>query len=79
MSLIRGHRRKTADWELLKKRFIPPTYIDGNKQEFTNLRQGKMTAIEYYRKFTYLSRYYPDVAANPVVMLRHLNLGTKKK
>ena len=52
---------KTADWELFKKRFIPPAYIDGNKQEFTNLRQGKMMAIEYYRKFTDLSRYHPDV------------------
>ena len=26
---------KTADWELFEKRFIPPAYIDGNKQKFT--------------------------------------------
>ena len=38
-----------------------------------------MTAIEYYRKFTDLSRYHPNVAANPVVMLRRFKLGTKKK
>ena len=26
---------KTAGWELFKKMFIPPAYIDGNKQKFT--------------------------------------------
>ena len=37
---------KTADWELFKKMFITPAYNDGNKQKFTNLRQGKMTRIK---------------------------------
>ena len=37
-----------------------------------------MTAIEYYRKFMDLSRYHPDVAANPVVMLLCFKLSTKK-
>ena len=59
--------------------FIPPAYIDSKKQEFTHLRQGKMSANEYYRMFTYLSRYDPEVAANPVEMLRRFSLGTKKK
>ncbi|KAM2705667.1 hypothetical protein EV1_034858 [Malus domestica] len=72
-----------ADWEVFKqlfrKRLIPPEYIDRKKQEFTHLKQGKMSANEYYRKFTDLSRYDPEVAANPVEMLRHFRLGTKNK
>ncbi|XP_068322080.1 uncharacterized protein [Pyrus communis] len=38
-----------------------------------------MTANEYYRRFTDLSRYHPDIAANLVEMLRRFRLGTKKK
>ncbi|KAM1068124.1 hypothetical protein ACFX2A_000117 [Malus domestica] len=72
-----------TDWEMFKqlfrKRFIPSEYIDRKKQEFTHLKQGKMSANEYYRKFTDLSRYGPEVAANPIEMLRRFRLGTKKK
>ncbi|XP_068332959.1 uncharacterized protein [Pyrus communis] len=72
-----------TDWdvfqELFKRRFVPPKYIDRKKQEFTELRQGKLTANEYYRKFTDLSRYHPDVVGNPAEMLRRFRLGTKKK
>ncbi|XP_070678756.1 uncharacterized protein [Malus domestica] len=71
------------DWgvfkELFQKRFIPLAYIDHKKQEFTHLKQGKMSANEYYRMFTDLSRYDPEVAANSVKMLRRFSLGTKKK
>ncbi|KAM2138018.1 hypothetical protein ACFX1Q_010126 [Malus domestica] len=45
--------------------FIPHAYIDLKKQEFTHLRQGNMSANEYYRMFTDLSRYDLEVAANP--------------
>ncbi|XP_068307446.1 uncharacterized protein [Pyrus communis] len=38
-----------------------------------------MTENEYYRRFTNLSRYDPEVATNPVEMLRRFILGTKKK
>ncbi|KAM2225440.1 hypothetical protein ACFXTI_019194 [Malus domestica] len=38
-----------------------------------------MMANEYYRRFTDLSQYNPEVVANPVEMLRHFRLGTKKK
>ncbi|KAM2474101.1 hypothetical protein PS1_006852 [Malus domestica] len=75
--------KEIVDWgvfkERFRKRFIPPAYIDLKKQEFTHLRQGKMSANEYYRMFTDLSRYNPEVAANPVEMLCCFNLGTKKK
>ncbi|XP_070677556.1 uncharacterized protein [Malus domestica] len=53
-----------ADWEVFKqlfrKRFIPPEYIDRKKQEFTHLKQGKMSSNEYYKRFTDLSRYDPE-------------------
>ncbi|XP_068316274.1 uncharacterized protein [Pyrus communis] len=72
-----------TDWdvfkELFRRRFVPPEYINHKKQEFTELRQGKMTANEYYRRFTDMSRYHPDVAGNPAEMLRRFRLGTKKK
>ncbi|KAM1000306.1 hypothetical protein ACFX2A_007070 [Malus domestica] len=38
-----------------------------------------MSANEYYRMFTDLSRYDPEVAANPVEMFRRFSLGIKKK
>ncbi|XP_068332919.1 uncharacterized protein [Pyrus communis] len=72
-----------TDWdvfqELFRRRFVPPEYIDRKKQEFTELKQGKMTANEYYWRFTDLSRYHSDVAGNPTEMLRRFRLGTKKK
>ncbi|KAM2326774.1 hypothetical protein EV1_025461 [Malus domestica] len=72
-----------ADWEVFKenfkKRFVPPEYIDRKKQEFTRLKQRNMSAHEYYRKFTDLSRYDPDTAGNQVEMLRRFKLGTKRK
>ncbi|CAN6548754.1 unnamed protein product [Malus baccata var. baccata] len=72
-----------ADWEIFKenfkKRFVPPEYIDLKKQKFTQLKQKKMSANEYYRKFTDLSHYDPDTAGNQVEMLRRFKQGTKKK
>ncbi|KAB2626227.1 S ribonuclease [Pyrus ussuriensis x Pyrus communis] len=72
-----------TDWnvftELFRRRYVPPEYIDRKKQEFTKLKQRKMSANEYYRKFTDLSRYHPDVAGNPAEMLRLFRLGTRKK
>ncbi|XP_068331397.1 uncharacterized protein [Pyrus communis] len=72
-----------TDWEvfreLFRRRFVPPEYIDRKKQEFTELRQGKLTENEYYRRFTDLSCYHPDVAGNLAEMLHHFRLGTKKK
>ncbi|KAM1444350.1 hypothetical protein ACFX2I_040511 [Malus domestica] len=72
-----------VDWEVFKerfrKRFTLPAYINIKKQEFTHLRPGKMSANEYDRMFTDLLRYDPEVAANPVEMLRCFSLGTKKK
>ncbi|XP_050113983.1 uncharacterized protein LOC126592327 [Malus sylvestris] len=72
-----------ADWKVFKehfmKRFVPPEYIDRKKQEFTRLKQRNMSAHEYYRKFTDLSRYDTDIAGNQGEMLRRFKLGSKKK
>ncbi|XP_068318558.1 uncharacterized protein [Pyrus communis] len=72
-----------TDWdvfsELFKRRFVPSEYINRKKHEFTELRQGKLTANEYYRRFTDLSRYHPEVAGNLAEMLRRFHLGTRKK
>ncbi|CAN6721165.1 unnamed protein product [Malus baccata var. baccata] len=62
-----------------QKRFVPPEYIDRKKQEFTRLKQKNMSTHEYYRKFTDLSRYDPDIAGNQGEMLRRFKLGPKKK
>ena len=74
---------EAADWELFKerfqKRFVTHQYMDRKKQEFTHLKQKKMTANEYYRRFMDLSRYCPDIAANHAEMLCRFTLGTKKK
>ena len=59
-----------ASWEnfrrSLYKRFIPPAYLDQKKHE-------------YYKKFTDLSSYDAETAANPAEMLHRFKLGTKKK
>ncbi|KAM1079990.1 hypothetical protein ACFX2B_014490 [Malus domestica] len=72
-----------VDWETFKKnfkkRFVPPEYIDRKKQEFTQLKQKKMSTNEYYRKFTDLSRFDPDIAGNQVELLHHFKQGTKRK
>ncbi|XP_068331385.1 uncharacterized protein [Pyrus communis] len=72
-----------TDWEvfreLFRKRFVPPEYLDRKKQEFTELRQGKLMVNEYYWRFTDLSHYHPDIAGNWTEMLRRFRLGTKMK
>ncbi|XP_070676300.1 uncharacterized protein [Malus domestica] len=72
-----------TDWEVFKenfkKRFVPPEYIDRKKQEFTQLKQKNMSAHEYYKKFTDLSRYNPDTVGNLVEMLCRFKQGTKRK
>ncbi|XP_070672196.1 uncharacterized protein [Malus domestica] len=71
------------DWDVFKQlfqtRFVHPEYLDSKKNEFTDLRQGNMSATEYHRRFTDLSRYCPETAANPQEMFRLFKRGTCKK
>ena len=47
------------NWEVFKQwfqaRFIPLEYLDHKRDEFSELKQGKMSATEYRQKFTDLS------------------------
>ncbi|XP_070668888.1 uncharacterized protein [Malus domestica] len=71
------------NWDVFKRifqtRFVPPEYLDCKNDKFSNLRQGKMLATEYHQKFTYLSRYCPEIVANPREKLRLFKRGTCKK
>ncbi|KAM2004930.1 hypothetical protein ACFX15_000174 [Malus domestica] len=72
-----------ANWDVFKQLFktifIPPEYVDSMKNEFIDLRQGNMSATEYHRRFTELSHYCPETAANPREMLHLFKRGTCKK
>ena len=74
---------EAMDWDTFKHmfqtRFIPPGYIDRKKNEFTELKQGKMSATEYHPRFTNLSRYCPETVANPQEMFFLFKKGTCKK
>ena len=43
------------------------------------MKQKNMSAHEYYRKFTDLSRYDPNTVGNHAEMLHRFKLGTKRK
>ena len=53
--------------------------MNRKKDEFSYLRQAKMSATEYHQKFTDLSSYYPETASNPKEMLRIFKRETHKK
>ncbi|XP_070667697.1 uncharacterized protein [Malus domestica] len=65
-----NHVEKTfqESYEMTHKRLWTGEYLRSGylkKQEFTHLRQGNMSANEYYMMFNDLSRYNPEVVANP--------------
>ena len=76
--LRKKHHGRILDGRSIRDSFLQHTLIRRNRN-FTNLKQGKMTANEYYRKFTYMSRCEAEIAVNPAEMLRRFKLGTKKK
>ncbi|KAM1366729.1 hypothetical protein ACFX15_000045 [Malus domestica] len=64
---------------LFEARFTPLKYKDPKKNEFTELKQGKMSVTEYHRKFTDLSRYSPEIVGNPREMFCYFKKGTRKR
>ena len=42
-------------------KFIPILAQEKKEEEFINLKQGKMTVVQYEAKFTKLSKYAPDM------------------
>src|SRR3954469_13655752 len=55
---------KMMTWEEFKLKFsryhVPPGLIKKMRDEFRELKQGRMTMVEYRDKFLTLSRYAPD-------------------
>ncbi|XP_042012104.1 uncharacterized protein LOC121760512 [Salvia splendens] len=51
-------------WEQFKEgfyeKYIPKSYRKNKEMEFYNLKQGRMSVIDYERIFTDMSRYAPD-------------------
>src|SRR4051812_32206396 len=51
-------------WEEFKIKFsrthVPPVLIKRMRDEFRELKQGRMTVVEYRDKFLSLDRYAPD-------------------
>ena len=51
-------------WEEFKVKFsrshVPPGLIKRMRDEFRELKQGRMTVVEYRDKFLSLARYAPD-------------------
>ena len=51
-------------WEEFKVKFsrthVPPVLIKRMRDEFRELKQGRMTVVEYRDKFLSLARYAPD-------------------
>ena len=52
------------NWEEFKVKFsrthVPPGFTKRMKDEFRELKQGRMTVVEYRDKFLSLARYAPD-------------------
>ena len=63
---------------LFEARFTPLEYKDKKRDEFTELKQGKMSTTEYHRKFDDLSHYCPAIAENPRETLRQFKKWTRK-
>ncbi|KAK1642892.1 hypothetical protein QYE76_060697 [Lolium multiflorum] len=58
------HAGNLMTWEDFKLKFskyhVPPGLIKKMRDEFRELKQGRMTVVEYRDKFLTLSRYAPD-------------------
>ena len=56
-------------WEISKKlfinRFFPKEKRESKVEEFINLHQGGMSVLDYFLKFTKLSKYAPSLVSNP--------------
>ena len=52
-------------WEFfltkLKKKYVGRICLSNMRREFHNLKQRKMSVIEYQREFTQLSKYAPEM------------------
>ncbi|XP_069144432.1 uncharacterized protein [Solanum lycopersicum] len=62
-------------WEIFKidflNRFFPIKLREPKVEEFINLRQGRMSALDYSLKFTKLSKYAPSLVSNTSAEMSH--------
>ena len=48
------------EFKVFSRTHVPPGLIKRMRDEFRELRQGRMTIVEYRDKFLSLARYAPD-------------------
>ena len=56
-------------------RFFPRELKETKLREFTNLKQGKLSAKEYDLKFTLFSNNAPSLVANPRDLMNRFMMG----
>ena len=58
-------------------KYFPATARHAKAQEFLELRQGKMTVMEYMARFTELTRFGDDYVATDMAKVRRFENGLK--
>ncbi|XP_012448716.1 uncharacterized protein LOC105771879 [Gossypium raimondii] len=57
--------RDNINWEFFqtefRKKYISKRYLDREKKEFLELRQGNKSVVEYEREFVYLNKYAREI------------------
>ena len=57
-------------WEIFKKAFLDRFFQrekrEANVEELINLLQGGMSVLDYFFRFTKLSKYAPSFVSNPM-------------
>ena len=63
--------------ELFMGKYFPATARHAKAQEFLELKQGRMTVMEYVAKFTELARFADDYVATDMAKVRKFENGLK--
>ena len=58
-----------------KKHYMGRIYLSNIRREFHNLRQRQMSAIEYQREFTRMSKYAPEILVSEEEKCRRFEDG----
>ncbi|KAA3473142.1 Gag-Pol polyprotein [Gossypium australe] len=64
--------KEKVTWEFFreefKKKYISQRFIDQKRKEFLELKQGKMSVIDYEREFVRLSKYARECVSTEAIM-----------
>ena len=76
---LERHRGNDMDLfhEFLMGKYFPTTARHAKAQEFLELKQGKMTVMEYVAKFAELARFANDYMATDMAKVRKFEDGMK--